>query len=772
MTARQAIAALLTLALMGLAFAGPRTGAAPGPVWFYTAALAAVLEWRGVSLLGRSYFSAAPALYLALCCLGSQGARLALLAAVAGLSARTLQRGNPAAVVLDLLPVAAAAAFNPHPAFVLDAYILVWLAAGAALVPVDGVRTRSRLRVLSLCVVLSSLAWRGLATLGWLELLAATPIFWCLQFAADRAVEGYRAEEREDLRAHLQRSWQEVEAEREQRAQLEHTLTTQVTDDTWRQEAARGLAACPTLPSWSERLFRLLRSVALLRSTALLEVSPEGQWLPIAQRSPEAARLESSRLLGTSSPWLLAALQSKEPLPANEPILPDETQALACRLDERTVLYLGNFADPRWTEQQLRLLRLLCRCAAEGWPALQQVEQLQRRAGGAEELSQHVDLLEDLLRGAGTLAARLDANQVVAQLLAAVAAFPGASRVVYWWRDGQLARAHGDEDCPEVARAVLESGKPLLLDDVGKTRFAPLRRGERSLLAVPLQTEETAIGAIVLGATPMGAFQRAHQDRLLLLGMLAAQAVQNSRLHEQVVSALQRQRESEAQLIQSSKMAAVGQLAAGVAHELNTPLGTVVLGLDALSRKMSDNPLLNNALEAARQAKEIVSKLLFYSRDARVGLRAADVNAMVRDTLQLIGTQLRLDRVQVRLDLQPVPPVSVNQNEVQQVITNLVLNARDAGGGWIEIGTSVEEHSVVLRVCDGGEGVSPDNAPRIFEPFFTTKPVGKGTGLGLSVSHQIVAAHGGELTLENLANPTCFAVRLPVAAEGAPPDGK
>jgi signal transduction histidine kinase len=770
-TFRQGLAAIVSLVFMGVAFSAPRSGGALAPVWFYTAGLALLLEWRAVSLLGRSYFSAAPALYLALCCLGSQGARLALLAAIAGLALRTLQRGNVGSALADLLPVAAAAAFHPHPAFVLDAYVLAWLLAGVTLVPLEAVRTRQRLRVLSLCVVLFALAWRGLGAQGWLELLAATPVLWCLQFAAHRAVEGYRAEEREDLRAHLQRSWQEVEVEREQRAQLEQTLSAHVTDETWRQEAARELAGCRTLATWSERLFRLLRSVALLRSTALLEVSSDGQWVPIAQRSPDAAVLESSRLLGTCSPWLLSALASTQPVPAKEPILPEEPQALAFRLDERTVLYLGNPAYPAWTDQQRRLLALICRCAADGWSALQQVEQLQRKAGGAEALSHHVDLLEDLLRGAGTLAARLDAQQVVAQLLAAVQAFPGDSRVVYWWRDGAVQRAYGDVESADVASFVMESGKPLLLEDLNKSRFAALRPGERSLLAVPLQTEDSKVGAIVLGARELAAFQRAHQDRLLLLGMLAAQAVQNSQLHEQVVAALKSQRESEAQLIQSSKMAAVGQLAAGVAHELNTPLGTVVLGLDAFSRKAPDNPLLSNALDAARQAKEIVSKLLFYSRDARVGVRSADINAMVRDTLQLIGTQLRLDRVKVRHDLQPVPPVWVNQNELQQVITNLVLNARDAGGGWIEISTSVESQKVVLRVCDGGEGIAPEHAGRVFEPFFTTKPVGKGTGLGLSVSHQIVSSHGGELTLESLSNPTCFAVRLPLAAEGTPSNG-
>lgn len=217
-------------------------------------------------------------------------------------------------------------------------------------------------------------------------------------------------------------------------------------------------------------------------------------------------------------------------------------------------------------------------------------------------------------------------------------------------------------------------------------------------------------------------------------------------------------RESQLQLVQSSKMAAIGQLAGGVAHELNTPLSSILMGLDSTLKCLPDRPeravtRIERARSAVLQMKEIVSKLLFYSRDAVDRYEDTDLNTVIEDTLQLVGHQLRLDSIEVELDLQPVPLLVANSNQLQQVVTNLLMNARDAvlstpeAPRRVQVRTREQPDTVVVCVQDWGPGIDAELQQRIFDPFFTTKDVGSGTGLGLSISQQLIRAHRGELTV-------------------------
>ncbi len=165
--------------------------------------------------------------------------------------------------------------------------------------------------------------------------------------------------------------------------------------------------------------------------------------------------------------------------------------------------------------------------------------------------------------------------------------------------------------------------------------------------------------------------------------------------------------------------------------------------------------------------KEIVSKLLFYSRDARTGWRETSINQVIEDTLQMVGHQLRLDNVEVIQQLAEVPPILANANELQQVLTNLILNARDAMlspgavGRKILMSTGCWEDGVWVKVRDQGTGIAPEVLERIFDPFFTTKDVGKGTGLGLSVTSQLIQQHGGTIKVQShVGQGTEFEVRL------------
>lgn len=259
------------------------------------------------------------------------------------------------------------------------------------------------------------------------------------------------------------------------------------------------------------------------------------------------------------------------------------------------------------------------------------------------------------------------------------------------------------------------------------------------------------------------------EEEIYLIGLVASQTA----LGLQSARRYRDQQESQAQVLQASKMAAVGQLAAGVAHELNTPLGAVQLQLELLETLPGLPPKAQSCLEVSGKALEhsqkIINRLLYYSREGATERQAVDLSQVVSDTLQLLQRQLQIEGVQVETHLQPVQAV-VNANEIQQVLTNLLLNAKDAclepgaRGKKVGVSTSRQGTRVELCVVDQGAGVPEEIRERIFEPFFTSKPVGKGVGLGLSVSQELVRQNEGELRVDPMAPPWSTRFTLTFAA--------
>lgn len=228
----------------------------------------------------------------------------------------------------------------------------------------------------------------------------------------------------------------------------------------------------------------------------------------------------------------------------------------------------------------------------------------------------------------------------------------------------------------------------------------------------------------------------------------------------------------QASLAQSEKLAAVGQLAAGVAHEINNPLTTIQANAQLLQRSMTapddgQVEMVDLILEASERATQAVRDLLDFARREHYEVKPTDLNETIQRTLALMGPELGSRSISLQfapgIDL---PQVNASQDHLQGVWLNLLINAIDAigeGPGVIKIETRQVDDLIQITVADSGPGIPENQISRIFEPFFTTKEPGRGTGLGLSVCHQIVARHGGQIRVHSRAGEgTTFTVVLPV----------
>jgi len=229
----------------------------------------------------------------------------------------------------------------------------------------------------------------------------------------------------------------------------------------------------------------------------------------------------------------------------------------------------------------------------------------------------------------------------------------------------------------------------------------------------------------------------------------------------------------EEQLQQREKLSSIGLLAAGVAHEVNTPLTGVSSYTQMLLGMLNENDpkhaLLQKVRTQAERATNIVNNLLNFSRTgSATEFAETDVARVLDDTLQLLEPQLRRSQIEiVRCYAENAPEAYANAGKLQQVFTNLILNARDAipDGGRITVATGIaDDGSIVAEISDTGIGIAPENVAKIYDPFYTTKGVGQGTGLGLAVSYGIVQEHAGRISVESTpGRGTSFRITLPTA---------
>jgi two-component system NtrC family sensor kinase len=229
------------------------------------------------------------------------------------------------------------------------------------------------------------------------------------------------------------------------------------------------------------------------------------------------------------------------------------------------------------------------------------------------------------------------------------------------------------------------------------------------------------------------------------------------------------------QLLQSRKMAAVGTLTSGIAHELNNPLNNISLTVETLLDDFDDleeerkKKLLEDIFTQVQRAGATVRNLLDFTRKDQPVFTPVSVPDLLQASLRLVGNELALARVEAQLHAPAsLPPVNGNPRNLEQVFLNLFLNAMEAmpDGGRLDISATHQGESVRVAVKDSGPGIPPEHLDQVFEPFFTTKEAGEGTGLGLSVSYSIVEKHGGHLEVESQPGQgTTFTVSLPAVQE-------
>ena len=244
--------------------------------------------------------------------------------------------------------------------------------------------------------------------------------------------------------------------------------------------------------------------------------------------------------------------------------------------------------------------------------------------------------------------------------------------------------------------------------------------------------------------------------------------------------------ELERRLMQADKLSSIGLLAAGVAHEVNTPLAVISTYAQMLAKQISGDeqkaPLLEKIARQTFRASEIVNSLLNFSRTSPTEFVPVDLNKVLRETLTLVEHQFTKSSIKVDLKLdESITVIKGSPGKLQQVFLNLFLNARDAmeSGGASGRSLTIETHrwngAVRVKVSDTGAGIAPENLARIFDPFFTTKGALKGTGLGLSVSYGIVREHGGDIEVQSQPGKgTQFLLTFPISSAGkfVPPQTK
>jgi two-component system, NtrC family, sensor kinase len=509
-----------------------------------------------------------------------------------------------------------------------------------------------------------------------------------------------------------------------------------------------------------------VRNVAIFLKNG--DVSAQG-------KDSEAAR--NSLLTGLSDPLVDRCFQGQKKcrLEATEssPIFRNDTEALAYPM-EFGVVYVGGHGAAQ--ENRLGILiSSLERFLNAVSERLTQSAQLEHFRALAEAQQRTLEAYEKVAHAIPQAATTLNRQALLALFGDRLNGLLNPQYSLLLDSGGQIIPLTRGDSPAEVATeqerslrelAGLGASTPILLLDIQTSRFASLANLGTGLVAAEVHSADKSYGHLFAFSHRGQPFGEQHRRALAFAAELLGLALTYQKLHAAFADA-------QAELSQASRLSVVGQLAAGVAHELNNPLGSVLLAIDSCQHFLQSKPevaasVLNDAREAVERAQKIVGHLLYFARDAAKGRKTVSMETIVNDTLGVMEPHYRKNQLELVIRGRvPEGRLYCNPGELAQVLQELLLNAADAALSDLEAPQKVElevtstEQEWSVSVRDYGPGVNPENVEKIFDPFFTTKPVGKGTGLGLSVALQLVESHQGKLRLEAVDQGSLFRFTLP-----------
>ncbi len=328
--------------------------------------------------------------------------------------------------------------------------------------------------------------------------------------------------------------------------------------------------------------------------------------------------------------------------------------------------------------------------------------------------------------------------------------------------------------------------------------YTPRELIGRSFLLLFPEKEKSYYASKMAGSDTLDRVKQTHKSGkpLYVNIRISPSTISGKKVYLVTTSDITQRLEAEQQLIQAGKMATLGEMATGIAHELNQPLSVIKTTSSFFMDKIQKNEPINTQILSSMLAKvdsnvdratRIINHMRQFARKSELQLERTQLNDVIRNALEIFSQQLKVRGIEIVLNLDPaLPAILADPGRLEQVVINLLVNARDAiEEKWnrrgrrqesekIELVTRFQQDQVVLEVRDSGTGIPEAFLDKVFEPFFTTKEVGKGTGLGLSISYGIVTESGGQIEATNVeGNGACFILRFPVIkVETSRPDPK
>ncbi len=433
-------------------------------------------------------------------------------------------------------------------------------------------------------------------------------------------------------------------------------------------------------------------------------------------------------------------------------------------------------------------------------------EEITARKEMERALNQRNDELSFINRVSHSMVSFLDTDRILQVLLEELRALWGVTAGLVWMvEENPVEDVRGDFICRQITEPyqkeaahwrmpagksilgwVLKENKSVVIADaLNDPRFTPLiNQGDyplHALLTVPLQSRDTIIGALQFVDEQVDRFTESDLRLAESLAATTVNAIENARLHQNLQTQFKALKKTQTRLIQSEKLAAIGELIAGIAHELNNPLASIILYAQLMEARGVDESVsrdLQQIITQSRRASGVVHGLLDFARQRPSERTPVQVNDVLQNTLNLLAYELRTHNVVVKSDFSTAVPITLaDAHQLQQVFVNLINNALQAmdesrKGGKLTIITKcsvsrrvepTKAKTILIVIQDNGPGIPQASASRIFDPFFTTKADGKGTGLGLAICHGIITDHNGTIWMESeLGRGAAFFVELPI----------